>query len=69
MGLIDIAKKHIKDVKLDQENLDLLNLNVRKDQAKSRLVVTVTSELGVDFPGDTVENVIATIANTALGNS
>lgn len=59
-----------KNVKLDQENLDLFNLRISKDPDRSRLIVEMTSQLGVDFEGDTIENVLATLSGLFLsGNS
>ena len=73
MGLMEEFMEKVKGVKLDQEGLDILNVNARKDSERSRVNVTVTTELGIDFPGDTIENVLsmgfAAFKSGALGNS
>lgn len=61
------------NVKIDQEGLDLFKatLNLRKDPNKSRLILTgtATSEVGIDLPGDTFEDMIANGFEAATGGT
>lgn len=64
MSMVDKAKAALKNnVKIDQEGLTLAaaTLKVRKDPDKSRLIFTgtLTSEVGLDLPGDTTEDMLA----------
>ena len=63
---MNIAKSAVSNVKIDQEGLDLLRVNLRKDPKKSRVVVRLTSEIGIDLPGDQLENLLVLGINTLL---
>jgi hypothetical protein len=73
-GFMDNLKEQAKKVKFDNEGLDLLRVNLRKDPdpLKSRAILRLSSEIGVDLPGDAAENflvmVVGSIAGTDSGN-
>lgn len=70
LGTIKNALKN--NMKIDQEGLDLFKatLNLRKDPERSRLVLTgtATSEVGIDLPGDTFEDMLAQGFEAATGD-
>lgn len=66
MNLVNIAKSAIGNVKIDQEGLDLLRVNLRKDSERSRAVLRVTSEIGIDLPGDQLEHLLVLGVNAVL---
>lgn len=70
--LVKIQTALKNNVKIDQEGLDLFKatLNLRKDPNRSRLVLTgtATSEVGIDLPGDTFEDMVATGFDLATGD-
>lgn len=73
MSMVEKAKAALKNnVKIDQEGLTLAaaTLSVRKDPDKSRLIFTtvVTSEVGLDLPGETTEDMLATAFMMATGD-
>lgn len=69
VNIVDIVKAQLKNVKVDQDGLDLLKVNLRKDPNKSRLVVRVVSEIGVDLPGDAAESMIVGVADAIQGGT
>lgn len=66
MNIINLAKSAIGQVKIDQEGLDLLRVNLRKDSERSRAVLRVTSEIGIDLPGDQLEHLLVLGVNAVL---
>ena len=68
MSLIDKAKEALKTCKIDQEGLNILTVNLRHDPERSRLVVTQTSEVGINLPGDTMEQMLANGFTMATGD-
>lgn len=66
MNIVNIAKSAIGQVKIDQEGLDLLRVNLRKDSERSRAVLRVTSEIGIDLPGDQLEHLLVLGVNAVL---
>ena len=66
MNIVNIAKSAIGQVKIDQKGLDLLRVNLRKDNERSRAVLRVTSEIGIDLPGDQLEHLLVLGVNAVL---
>lgn len=66
MNIVNIAKSAIGQVKIDQEGLDLLRVNLCKDSERSRAVLRVTSEIGIDLPGDQLEHLLVLGVNAVL---
>ena len=58
--IFDNLKDKVKDVKVNYQGLDI---KIRKDPDASQLLVSVTATGGLDFPGDSVENMIAMAFN------
>lgn len=57
-NFIQAAKQHLKDVRIDNEDLTVFSLDIIKDPRRSRVVVKIESEIGIDFPGDLVEDAL-----------
>lgn len=64
--VVAAVKDAAKSVKLDQEGLDLLRVNLRKDPTRSRAILRLSSEIGIDLPGDQLENLIVLGVNAAF---
>ena len=62
-NFMDKVKEEAAKVKMDNEGLDLIRVNVRKDDKKSRVVVRASSEFGIDLPGDQAENFVVMLFN------
>lgn len=79
MSLLDNIKKTVSekfaDVKIDNEGLDLITVKISKDPdpKRSRAIVTTTNQIGLDFPGDSIENALVMgfgmLTGGELGNS
>lgn len=65
-AITDFIKKATTNVKIDNDGLDLLRVNLRKDATKSRAVLRITSEIGIDLPGDAAEDALILVANAFL---
>lgn len=70
MSLIDTVKNKLKEVKIDQEGLTLLKLDLRADTERSRAILTATSEVGIDLPGDSEASLVSLydLITGSLGN-
>jgi hypothetical protein len=72
-ALMDKAKAALSSVKLDNDGLDLFRVNLRKDPNKSRALLRISTEIGIDLPGDMMEDTLVMIVSaltsgTATGN-
>lgn len=68
MNIADKLKTALKTVKIDQEGLNLITVNLRNDPDRSRLVLTATSEVGINLPGDTMEQMLVTGFDVLTGD-
>lgn len=66
MNIVNLAKSAVSQVKIDQEGLDLLRVNLRKDSTKSRAILRLSSEIGIDLPGDQLEHLLVLGVNAVL---
>ena len=69
MSIVNLTKKAVSQVKIDQEGLDVLRVNLRKDPSKSRVILRLSSEVGIDLPGDQIENLLALGVNTLFAST
>lgn len=67
-AITDKLKAAVGQVKIDNEGLDLVRINLRKDTKKSRAILRVTSELGIDLPGDAAENFLVLLVGALTGH-
>lgn len=47
----------------------MLRVNLRKDPSKSRVILRLSSEVGIDLPGDQIENLLALGVNTLFAST